>query len=137
MSEVFGNLNLTEASFLDFGSGEAGTIGFGTYAPSALTALNIVNFTQGNTLTFRSDLTDSITTSAFAFSGAGGLGSYAWDQGTTTFTITAIPEPSTYLAAAGLLGLMLWPSRKRIIRDARKVLGLRAPMRDRLARARQ
>jgi hypothetical protein len=51
----------------------------------------------------------------------------------STFTITAIPEPSTYLAAAGLLGLMLWPSRKRIIKDAKKILGLRAPMRDRLA----
>ena len=50
-----------------------------------------------------------------------------------TFTITAIPEPSTYLAAAGLLSLMLWPSRKRIVRDAKKILGLTPPMRDRLA----
>ncbi len=49
------------------------------------------------------------------------------------FTITAIPEPSTYLAAAGLLSLMLWPSRKRLLKDAKKILGLRAPMRDRLA----
>jgi hypothetical protein len=28
---------------------------------------------------------------------------------------------------------MLWPSRKRIIRDTKKILGLRPPMRDRLA----
>jgi hypothetical protein len=50
------------------------------------------------------------------------------------FTIRAIPEPpSTYLAAAGLLGLMLWPSRKRIIRDTKKILGMTPPMRDRLA----
>ena len=28
--------------------------------------------------------------------------------------ITAIPEPSTYLAAIGLLGLMLWPLRRRL-----------------------
>ncbi|MFM8809867.1 MAG: PEP-CTERM sorting domain-containing protein [Chthoniobacterales bacterium] len=48
--------------------------------------------------------------------------------------MTAIPEPSTYLAAAGLLGLMLWPSRKRLLKDAKKILGLTAPMRDRLAR---
>jgi hypothetical protein len=53
--------------------------------------------------------------------------------GSRCFTITAIPEPSTYAAAAGLLGLMLWPSRKRIVRDAKKILGLTPPMRDRLA----
>jgi autotransporter-associated beta strand protein len=121
VSEVFGNLNLTEASFLDFGLGNAGTMGFGTYTPSALTALNIVNFAQGNTLTFRSNLTDSITSSAFVFSGAGGLGSYSWDQGTTTFTITAIPEPSTWIAVAGMIGLFYWPSRKRIVRDIRRM----------------
>ncbi len=61
-----------------------------------------------------------------------------WNSGGPTvsgcaFTITAIPEPSTYLAAAGLLGLMLWPSRKRLVRDAKKILGLTPPMRDRLA----
>ncbi|MEY4298940.1 MAG: polymorphic outer membrane protein, partial [Verrucomicrobiota bacterium] len=121
VSEVFGNLNLTEASFLDFGLGNVGMIGFGTYTPSALTALNIVNFAQGNTLTFRSNLTDSITSSAFVFSGAGGLGSYSWDQGTTTFTITAIPEPSTWITVAGMIGLFYWPSRKRIVRDIRRM----------------
>ena len=35
--------------------------------------------------------------------------------------------------AAGLLSLMLWPSRKRIIRDTKKILGFTPPMRDRLA----
>lgn len=132
VSEVFGNLNLTAASFLDFGTGTAGTVGFGTYTPSALTALNIVNFTQGNTLTFKSDLSSSITTSAFAFSGSGGLGSYSWNSETSTFTITAIPEPSAYLAAAGLLALFLWPARRRLIKDAKSILGLRAPARDRI-----
>jgi hypothetical protein len=29
---------------------------------------------------------------------------------------------------------MLWPSRKRIVRDAKKILGITPPMRDRLAR---
>jgi hypothetical protein len=28
---------------------------------------------------------------------------------------------------------MLWPSRKRILRDAKKILGFTPPMRDRLA----
>ena len=28
-------------------------------------------------------------------------------------TITPIPEPSTYVAAIGLLALMLWPLRRR------------------------
>jgi hypothetical protein len=32
----------------------------------------------------------------------------------STFTITAIPEPSTYVAAIGLLALMLWPLRHRL-----------------------
>jgi len=131
VSEVFGNLNLTAASFLDFGSGGTGTISFGTYTPSALTALNIVNFTQGNTLTFGSNLTTTIGNSSFFQFQNGGIGSSSWDG--STFTITAIPEPSTYLAAAGLLSLMLWPSRKRIIRDTKKILGLTPPMRDRLA----
>jgi hypothetical protein len=97
-----------------------------------LTALNIVNFTQGNTLTFRSNLTSSIETSAFVFSGNGGLGSYSWDNDSTTFTITAIPEPSTYVAAAGLLAMFLWPVRRRLIKDTKAILGLRASGRDRI-----
>jgi hypothetical protein len=59
-----------------------------------------------------------------------------WDWNQTianTFTITAIPEPSTYAAAAALVGLMLWPSRRRIIRDTKKILGLTLPMRARSA----
>ncbi|MBJ7260214.1 MAG: PEP-CTERM sorting domain-containing protein, partial [Chthoniobacterales bacterium] len=33
--------------------------------------------------------------------------------GNSTFTITAIPEPSTYVAAIGLLALMLWSLRRK------------------------
>jgi hypothetical protein len=104
-------------------------LGFGEYTPSALLTIN--NFLPGNTLTFGSNLTDDINNTAL-FSFDNGFNS-SWNSGTSTFTITAIPEPSTYLAAAGLLSLMLWPSRKRIIRDTKKILGLTPPMRDRLA----
>ena len=133
ISETFGNLSVTGSGTLDFGAtfGNASSMNFGTYTPSALLTLN--NFNFGSTLTFKTDLTSSITNSSlFAFSN-GGISSFNWNAGTSTFTITAIPEPSTVLAAAGLVGLMLWPSRRRIIRDAKKILGLRAPMRDRLA----
>jgi hypothetical protein len=67
----------------------------------------------------------------------GGIASSSWDEGTSTFTITAIPEPSTYVAAIALLALMLWPSRKRLLKDAQKILGLRQPLRDRLAAQRE
>lgn len=36
------------------------------------------------------------------------------------FQITAIPEPSTIIAAIGLLGLMLWPARRYLWRYAEK-----------------
>ncbi len=97
-------------TFLNFGSGATGTITFGTYTPSSL--LTVQNFLPGNTLAFGSDLTDTINnTSLFQFSG--GFTS-AWNDGNSTFTITAIPEPSTYVAAIALLALMLWPLRRRL-----------------------
>ncbi|MBJ7258528.1 MAG: hypothetical protein JHD33_03235 [Chthoniobacterales bacterium] len=137
VSEVFGNLSVSSASFLDFGTtsyANANSISFGTYTPSALLTVN--NFDFGSTLVFKSDLTSTINNnSLFAFTN-GGIASSSWDSGSSTFTITAIPEPSTYVAAVGLIGLMLWPSRKRIIRDTKKILGLRASMRDRLAKVR-
>jgi len=127
VSEVFGNLNLTDASFLNFGTGDIGTLSFGTYTPSAL--LTVQNFLPGNVLTFGSNLTTDISnTERFVFQGDF---TSSWDG--STFTITAIPEPSTYAAAAGLLAMMLWPARRRLLKDVKSVLGLRVPMRDRLA----
>jgi len=132
VSEVFGSLNLTAPSFLDFSGGTAGTIEFGglSYTPSALLALDIANFNQGSSLVFKT--TTSLDMNGFTFSGTGGLGSSSFDG--NTFTITAIPEPSTYLAAAGLLAVLLWPSRRRLLKDVKSGLGLRRPMRDRLSR---
>jgi fibronectin-binding autotransporter adhesin len=134
VSEAFGNLTVTGSGFLDFGTtsyANSNTISFGTYTPSALLTIN--NFDYGSTLIFKSDLSSSITNSSFFAFNNGGIASSSWNAGTSTFTITAIPEPSTYLAAAGLLAVFLWPSRKRIIRYTKRTLGLRAPMRDRLA----
>ena len=142
VSETFGALNLTDASFLDFGTGTAGNLTFGVYedggTPSALLTVN--NFFGGNILTFGTDLSGYIdasyngtafTSDYFNINSTSGGFTSSWNG--STFTITAIPEPSTYLAAAGLLGLMLWPSRRRLLKDAKSILGLRAPMRDRLA----
>lgn len=127
VSEVFGALSLTGSGFLDFGTGVTGTLSFGTYAPSSL--LTVQNFFPGNKLTFTSNLTDDIgNTGLFSFQG-----DFNSDWDGSTFTITAIPEPSTYVAMAGLLALFLWPSRRRLLKDARSILGLHAPTRDRLA----
>jgi autotransporter-associated beta strand protein len=101
VSEVFGSLNLTESSFLDFSGGTAGTITFSgiTYTPSALRALDIANFNQGSMLVFQT--TNNLSMTGFTFSGTGGFGSSSFNG--STFTITAIPEPSTLLASGALL----------------------------------
>jgi len=132
-TETFGNLTVSTASVLDFNNGTGFNLSFGTYSPTALLTIN--NFIGFSTLTFGSDLTSTINDPGlFAFST--GFSSAIWDSGTSTFTITAIPEPSTYAAAAGLLGLMLWPARRRILKDTQRIFGLRGSMRDRLARLR-
>jgi autotransporter-associated beta strand protein len=113
IGETFGNLNLTAASFLDFGNGLGNNVmNFGTYAGGGF-KLTVQDFAEGNVLTFKTDLTSTINnTSLFDFSNAFTSG---WNSGTSTFTITAIPEPSTYVAALGLAGLILWPLRRRVV----------------------
>lgn len=97
VSEVFGNLNVTQASFLDFGLGAPGTFAFGAYTPSALLTVN--NFLPGNVLVFGSDLT-SVINDASLFSFSNGFDS-SWSG--ASFTITAIPEPASLCAAILLL----------------------------------
>jgi fibronectin-binding autotransporter adhesin len=105
VSEVFGNLNITAASFLNFGSGTAGNLQFQSYTNTDSALVTVQSFFQGNSLQFAS-----------ATFNAGNLAQFSFDNGYTTsigggyFTITAIPEPSTVIAAAGLLGLMLLPA---------------------------
>lgn len=123
VSEVFGNLNVESGSFLDYGAAnDTGTIRFGTYTPSAL--LTVQNFLPGNKLQFGNTIssTDLNNSSLFSFSNGFTTGTEGG-----FFTITAIPEPSTYFAAAGLLAMFLWPVRRRVIRGAGSLIGLRIP----------
>ncbi len=115
ISEAFGNLSVTGSSFLDFGAtsyATASSLGFGTYTPGAL--LTIDNFNFGSTMTFGSDLGSSINNSSFFAFANGGIANSFWNAGTGTFTITAIPEPSTCLVVTGLLGMLLWPLRRKL-----------------------
>ena len=128
VSEVFGNLNLTAGSFLDYGAAnDIGTLRFGTYTPSALLTVN--NFLPGNKLQFGNTISSTDLNNATLFSFSSGFTTSTEDG---FFTITAIPEPSTYVAAAGLLALFLWPVRRRLIKDAKSILGLRPNGRDRI-----
>jgi fibronectin-binding autotransporter adhesin len=108
VSEVFGNLNITAASFLDFGSGTGGNLQFQNYTNTGSALVTVQNFFQGNSLQFESTTFNS-----------GNLAQFSFNNGYTTsiqgnyFTITAIPEPTTYLAAVGLLLLCLFSRQKR------------------------
>jgi len=129
VSETFGSLNLTASSFIDFGSGTEGNLTFGTYTPSDLLTVN--NFFGGNTLIFGSNLTGSIAVGTYdttSYTSADGLftinsisGGFTTSYSGGNFTITAIPETSTVVAAIGLVGLCLWPLRRRVWSAARRV----------------
>jgi autotransporter-associated beta strand protein len=120
VGEVFGSLNVTAASALDFGSGGSGFLQFGTYARDTESALlTVQNFFQGNSLVFSQNLVSAGYLDASS-SGSYNNGYFAFADGfttswngTDTFTITAIPEPSTIIAALGLLAFSLWRSAPR------------------------
>jgi autotransporter-associated beta strand protein len=122
VSEVFGDLNLAGASSLDFGSGSSGFLQFDTYTRETESALlTVQNFFQGNSLIFSQNLVSAGYLDASS-SGGYNNGYFAFSDGfttswngTDTFTITAIPEPSTILAA-GALALLLAGSRIRFRR---------------------
>jgi autotransporter-associated beta strand protein len=118
VSETFGALNITGSGILDFGMGSVGNLTFGTYQGNAQTEsalLTINNFLPGNTFTFNStSFSQGSINSYFQF--GTGFVDYSLSNTGSTFTITAIPEPSTYVAAIGLLALMLWPLRHRLRR---------------------
>jgi len=137
VSEAFGNLNITAASTLNFGTGGLASgaydFRFENYTSSAL--LTVSNFLPGTRLQF---LASGFNSALLPTGGNLSNANFSFSNGFTTstsdgyFTITAIPEPSTYVAAAGLLALFLWPVRRRLIKDAKSILGLRASGRDRI-----
>jgi autotransporter-associated beta strand protein len=119
VSEIFGNLNLTSDSTLDYGTGTAGALSFGTYTESAL--LTVANFLPGNKLQFATGFNSALLPTGGSLSNE----NFSFSNGFTTgtegsyFTITAIPEPSAYAAAAGLLGLLAWGPLRRRLSSAR------------------
>jgi autotransporter-associated beta strand protein len=130
VSEKFGALDITADSTLDYVGGTAGTLEFGVYegAGTPSHVLTINNFGLGNVLKFGSDLTGFIpigftqgstfSNSYFTINGMSSdpiYGGFTAAFSSGTFTITSVPEPSTYVAAVGLLGLMLWPARRRLL----------------------
>jgi fibronectin-binding autotransporter adhesin len=133
VSETMGNLSVTASSILNYGTGDAGTLQFGTYSASGGSILTLNNFGLDNVIRFvgtdlRLLIDPSYTGNSFSYAGTafsnsnfainnmpGGFFS-TWNSGTSTFTITAVPEPSTVLAAFGLAGLMLWPMRRYLVR---------------------
>jgi autotransporter-associated beta strand protein len=133
VSETFGTLNLTGNSSLDFGTGGVGNLTFGTYeggtTPSHM--LSVSNFAAGNTLVFGSNVGSFLPTGG-ALSNAYFSFNNGFTYNSSTFTVTAIPEPSTYVAAAGLLAMFLWPVRRRMIKDLKSILGLRPTGRERI-----
>lgn len=116
ITETFGALTLGASSTINFGSGSAGTLNFGTYTGGGF-KLNVTNFLVGNVLTFRTDLTSSINNSSlFGFDNAFTSG---WNSGTSTFTITAIPEPTAIAAGVLFLTALVWRERRRLLLSSR------------------
>ena len=113
MSETFGDLTLTGNSFLNFGGvSEAANLTFGTLSLGVYN-VSVSGFALNNQLKYAaaSEANGLSLLSSFSFDN-----SYTTSFSSGTFTITAIPEPSTstYVAAIGLLALMLWPLRRRL-----------------------
>jgi hypothetical protein len=104
-------MTLTAGSFLDFGgTAEDATFKFGDLTLGSFT-LGVSNFLLGNKLQYNaaSQAAGQALADTFSFTSSAARG-FSYDTG--VFTITAIPEPSTVLAALGLVGLMLWPLRR-------------------------
>jgi hypothetical protein len=129
VSETFGALSLTANSLINFGGvSESANLTFGTLSLGAF-SVSVSGFALNNQLKYSatSEANGLALLSKFSFDN-----SYTTGFSGSTFTITAIPEPSTYAAAAGLLVLFLWPVRRRLVKDVKSILGLRPTGRERI-----
>ncbi|MBE2180658.1 MAG: autotransporter-associated beta strand repeat-containing protein [Chthoniobacterales bacterium] len=114
VSETFGDLAMSGDSFLNYGGTEgAHFIKFGSLTLNDFT-LGISNFVLGNKLQYSAaDYAEGeALANTFDFTSSADRG-FSFNGG--VFTITAIPEPSTIVAALGLLGVCLWPVRRRLL----------------------
>ena len=110
VSETFGALTLNGNSFLNFGGvSEAANLAFGALSLGVYN-VSVSGFALNNQLKYAAASEDDGLSllSRFSFDN-----SYTTSFNTGTFTITAIPEPSTYVAAIGLLALLVWPLCRR------------------------
>lgn len=100
-SETFGDLSLTSVSFLDFGAGGASVMRFNDYEPEFLLVVN--QFLPGDKLQFSSGFPAFSVDNPALFSFSGEFTTGIEDG---SFTITAVPEPSTWLLMATGIGLV-------------------------------
>jgi autotransporter-associated beta strand protein len=129
VSETFGNLTLTGNSYLNFGGvSESANLTFGTLNLGS-NILAVSGFALNNQLKYAAstEVQGLSLLNSFTFDNA-----YTTSFSSNTFTVTAIPEPSTYVAAAGLLAMFLWPVRRRMLKDLKSILGLRPTGRERI-----
>jgi autotransporter-associated beta strand protein len=113
VSETMSDLTISSASTIDYGNtAESIFLKFGSVTGGA--NLTISSFKLDNKFQFAAtDFAAGQTiANTFSFTSSDNRG-FSFSSG--TFTITAIPEPSTVLAALGLTGLLLWPLRRRLV----------------------
>ncbi len=127
-----GVLTLTADSTLDFGSAETAILRFTDFDPNGhvLTITNWSNsdffanqtgtssgFANGHRLIFETDQTDNLA--FFNFQGLFGAQQVVLASGFFEIAPAAIPEPSTILAVAGLVGLVGWRHRRQLFSSGR------------------
>ena len=123
-----GALTLTASSSqIDFGSGTVGVLTFASFNPSSF-ALTIANWTgtvgaegDGSTDRLIFGSSQAANLSSFAFNGYG-PGAMQFDLGNGYYEITpvsAVPEPSTYVAAALALATIAFQQMRRLRRTGK------------------
>lgn len=108
----FTGVTLTSADSLTFG----GDLHINFIAGIASGTYDLFNFTDSNTGSFASVSLTSIgalTSSAGVWSGVYGGNSYVFSELTGDLTVSAVPEPSTWAAVAGAIGLGFAAWRRR------------------------